>query len=49
MLALNMGLTAFNRARREQEKKEKKEIKVEELQKEIEKLDLHNNKKKGSK
>lgn len=44
-----MGLTAFNRARREQKNKEKKEIKVEELQKEIEKLDLQNNKKKGSK
>ena len=39
-----MGLTAFNRQRRlaEENKKAKKEPKVKELQKEIEKLDLQN-------
>lgn len=39
-----MGLTAFNRQRRlaEEAKKVKKEPKVKELEKEIEKLDLQN-------
>lgn len=39
-----MGLTAFNRQRRiaEETKKVKKEPKVKELEKEIEKLDLQN-------
>ena len=39
-----MGLTAFNRQRRlaQEAKKTKKEPKVEDLQKEIEKLDLQN-------